>query len=90
MPEGGIETDQASPQLAILNGPPIRLGLYRRRNNPSPFTEAEKEQLAQVLEACDGNKRLAAKMLGVSPKTIYNRISEYGLYRFTRKGRYLP
>lgn len=41
--------------------------------------EAEKELLARTLEATGGNRTRAAAMLGISLRTIRNKIREYGL-----------
>jgi DNA-binding protein Fis len=35
----------------------------------------------QALEACDGNQTRAAEMLGVSRRTLINRMIEFGLPR---------
>lgn len=39
----------------------------------------EKDLLERTLRECDGNRSQAAKCLGVSRKTIHNKIREYGL-----------
>ena len=41
------------------------------------LAEAEKVLIYATLELCHGNKTRAASMLGVSLKTLYNRINEY-------------
>ncbi len=41
--------------------------------------EVEKELLMKTLEAFGGNKKKAAEKLGISLKTIYNKIRKYGL-----------
>lgn len=40
---------------------------------------AEKEILLEVLAACDGNRQLAAKRLGIGKTTIYDKLSRYQL-----------
>jgi transcriptional regulator of acetoin/glycerol metabolism len=40
---------------------------------------SEKEQIRQALEAADGNRTRAARMLGISRATIFRKIKEYGL-----------
>jgi DNA-binding NtrC family response regulator len=37
----------------------------------------ERKTIFATLEHCSGNKRRAAEVLGVSLKTLYNRLSEY-------------
>ena len=41
--------------------------------------DAEKELLTRTLEATGGNRTRAAAMLGISLRTIRNKIREYGL-----------
>ncbi len=40
--------------------------------------EVERELIVRTLEHFQGNKRQAAKALGISLKTLYNRLNEYG------------
>ncbi|CAM3795083.1 sigma-54-dependent transcriptional regulator [Rheinheimera salexigens] len=40
--------------------------------------EVEKELIYVTLKRVDGNKTLAAEMLGISTKTLYNRLNAYG------------
>jgi DNA-binding NtrC family response regulator len=42
-----------------------------------PLTEIEKHVIGSTLELCNGNKRRCAEVLGVSLKTLYNRLAEY-------------
>jgi two-component system response regulator AtoC len=41
--------------------------------------EIEKQAIAKALESCEGNRTKAAEKLGISRKTILNKIKEYGL-----------
>jgi len=41
------------------------------------FWEVEKKLLLATLDSTDGNKRQAAKLLGISLKTLYNRLHAY-------------
>jgi DNA-binding NtrC family response regulator len=41
------------------------------------IAEVEKELILSTLEHCDGNKKATASMLGVSLKTLYNRLKDY-------------
>jgi DNA-binding NtrC family response regulator len=43
----------------------------------SPLAEIERQVIYATLDHCDGNKRRCAEMLGVSLKTLYNRLTEY-------------
>src|SRR4051812_45632850 len=43
----------------------------------TPLAEAQKEIILATLKHFDGNKRLTAEALGISLKTLYNRLKEY-------------
>lgn len=42
------------------------------------LAEIERQALLATLKACGGNRAEAAQMLGVSERTVYNRLKEYG------------
>jgi DNA-binding NtrC family response regulator len=44
----------------------------------TPLADAQKQIILGTLKYCDGDKRRAAKALGVSLKTLYNRLGAYG------------
>ncbi|MEO8629498.1 MAG: sigma-54 dependent transcriptional regulator [Betaproteobacteria bacterium] len=46
-------------------------------NVGTPLAEMEKQTIFATLEHCRGNKKRAAEILGVSLKTLYNRLTEY-------------
>ncbi len=41
--------------------------------------EEEKERIMRALKQADGNKRLAAKILGIGRTTLYRKLEEYGI-----------
>ena len=41
------------------------------------LSDIERQAIHATLDLCDGNKRRCAEMLGVSLKTLYNRLAEY-------------
>jgi DNA-binding NtrC family response regulator len=41
--------------------------------------EAEKEIIARTLEAQSGNKKITAEILGISRRSLYNKLAEYGI-----------
>jgi len=41
--------------------------------------ELERQAIADALERCDGSAAKAAKLLGISRASIYNKIREYRL-----------
>jgi two-component system NtrC family response regulator len=48
--------------------------------------QLEKDHIIRVLEYCEGNRRRASDILGIAVKTLYNRMTAYGLHeRLTRK-----
>jgi DNA-binding NtrC family response regulator len=46
----------------------------------------EKDRVIRALEACGGNQTRAAKMLGISRRTLVNRLDEFGLPRPRKRG----
>src|SRR3546814_11294840 len=43
-----------------------------------PLADANKQLILATLKQCGGRKKTAAKKLGISLKTLYNRLEEYG------------
>jgi two-component system response regulator HydG len=43
-----------------------------------PLSEVERRYILRVLEAVGGNKTSAAQILGVTRKTLYRKLEEYG------------
>jgi DNA-binding NtrC family response regulator len=43
----------------------------------TPLSELERQMIYATLDHCDGNKRRCAQLLGISLKTLYNRLSGY-------------
>ncbi|MCP4606035.1 MAG: sigma-54-dependent Fis family transcriptional regulator [Proteobacteria bacterium] len=43
------------------------------------LSNAEREAIAQALERASGNRSLAARLLGISRRTLYNKMAEYDL-----------
>ncbi|HVJ14512.1 MAG TPA: helix-turn-helix domain-containing protein [Polyangiaceae bacterium] len=44
-----------------------------------PLEEVERRYILRVLQAAGGNKSLAAQRLGVSRRTLYRKLGEYGV-----------
>jgi DNA-binding NtrC family response regulator len=66
-----VEIDFASVDCAVPVGNQLRLPVG------TPLAEIERQVIYATLDLCEGSKRRCAEMLGVSLKTVYNRLSEY-------------
>jgi DNA-binding NtrC family response regulator len=49
----------------------------------TPIAEAERKLILATLEHCERDKKKTAEVLGISLKTLYNRLNEYGAGRGT-------
>jgi two-component system response regulator HydG len=50
------------------------------------LAELEREYLEKVLVATEGNKSQTAKILGITVKTLYNKLHDCGLFaKYSRK-----
>jgi len=47
----------------------------------TPLEELERQAILQTLQLCRGNKAATARMLGVTEKTIYNKMARLGIHR---------
>jgi DNA-binding NtrC family response regulator len=66
-----IELDFAGLECAAPSGNCLRIPIG------TPLAEIERKAIYATLDLCEGNKRRCASMLGVSLKTLYNRLAEY-------------
>jgi two-component system, NtrC family, response regulator AtoC len=68
----------AGPKAGVVAGAPaIPAGPTLQFAVGMPLEEIEREVIMATLEHCRGKKRETADMLGVSLKTLYNRLNEY-------------
>ncbi len=51
----------------------------RRTRRVQPLSSLEREAIREALRSTDGNRRKAADLLGISERTLYRKIKEYGL-----------
>jgi DNA-binding NtrC family response regulator len=63
LPLGGVSENTSGTSLIVRVGTPIE--------------EAEKRLILATLEHCAGDKKQAAELLGISLKTLYNRLNVY-------------
>ncbi|WP_437590933.1 helix-turn-helix domain-containing protein [Sorangium sp. So ce1000] len=54
-------------------------------DRPSREPAAERQRIIDALERCAGNQTRAAKLLGISLRTLVNRLSEYDVPRPRKK-----
>jgi two-component system response regulator AtoC len=59
-------------------------GVLPRGGAPRPLESWEKEAILEALERCGGNRTKAAKKLGITRKTLFNKIKAYGIVPFDR------
>ena len=47
--------------------------------------EIEKESIIKTIKKVNGNKAKAAELLGISRRSLYNKIAEYGIDQIEKK-----
>ena len=62
---------------------PEHLPVFQKESIPSTFAlfdeKDEKQRIENALDKCGGNKTIAAKMLNIDRKTLYNKMHGYGI-----------
>ncbi len=66
-----VAIDAPKPVVSVVNDDCVMLQIGSR------LEDAERQLICATLGHCQGNKTLAAAVLGVSLKTLYNRLKEY-------------
>jgi DNA-binding NtrC family response regulator len=64
-------------ELGLAARPPASDASCLRFTIGTPLAVMEKKTIFATLDHCSGNKRRTAEVLGVSLKTLYNRLAEY-------------
>ena len=72
--------------LDILTGAPRTGGVDEGVSVGTTVREMEKRLILKTLEASDGNRTNAADLLGISSRTLRNKLHEYGMAGIYRKG----
>ncbi len=77
-----IMSDPSSTQISLPKTFHSPFSLVKKANSGieagQSIEDVEKELIRLTLEKVDGNKSAAAQMLGISTKTLYNRLHAYG------------
>ncbi len=50
-------------------------------SQPAPLVAVAREHIVRTLEMVDGNKAVAARLLGVSRRALYRQLERHGLHR---------
>lgn len=78
MAEGdGIDAGHLSFDAAAPGAEPQEVGASVTVRVGTSIAEMERKLIFATLDYCGGRREQAAEMLGVSPKTLYNRLREY-------------
>jgi len=64
-------TPQSAP-VPGASGPAGQVGIV-------PLDQLEKQAILQAVDACGGNRTQAARLLGISVRTMRNKLREYGV-----------
>ena len=67
-PEHPEEWENSETAEAVISEPQLQR-----------MEDVEREQIKRILEKCNGNRKAAALQLGISERTLYRKIKEYGL-----------
>jgi DNA-binding NtrC family response regulator len=70
-PQAGESSPAADANSGAWPAVPVRVG--------ERLDAVERKLLIATLQAVNGDRRAAAEMLGISLKTVYNRLKEYGI-----------
>ncbi|HAA77476.1 TPA: hypothetical protein DCE37_20375 [Candidatus Latescibacteria bacterium] len=72
--------------LEILTGEPRTASSGGGITVGTTVREMEKQLILKTLESCDGNRTNAADTLGISSRTLRNKLHEYGMSGIFKKG----
>jgi two-component system response regulator AtoC len=55
-------------------------GNHPHADRPGSLNEVEREHIARTLDRANGNKAVAARLLGVSRRALYRQLERHGLH----------
>lgn len=64
-------------QSPVLNTSDLKPAMAAKQ--PQSLNKVERDTIAKTLELCNGRRKMAAEQLGISERTLYRKIKEYGL-----------
>jgi two-component system, response regulator RegA len=59
----------------------VRLAMPSALTQPAPLVEVARDHIVRTLEMVEGNKAVAARMLGMSRRALYRQLERHGLHR---------
>jgi DNA-binding NtrC family response regulator len=77
-PRGRLEADDL-PALIRVGSPPASSGAPPHPPSGERLSDVERARILDVLSSCDGNKKLAASVLGIHRSTLYAKLARYGM-----------
>jgi two-component system response regulator AtoC len=77
MADDEVNFDSRGNGMPRASKPPAAAGTLLQFAVGTPLQDIEREVIVATLEHCRGRKRETAELLGVSLKTLYNRLNEY-------------
>ena len=82
---GTASTPAAMPTIPAMNAPALEDAVAEEYVEPTPeqenlnLNELSRQMLVKALERNNGNRSKAAQELGISDRTLYRRLKQYGL-----------
>lgn len=64
-------------QSPVLNTSDLKPAMAAKQ--PQSLNEVDRDTIAKTLELCNGRRKMAAEQLGISERTLYRKIKEFGL-----------
>ena len=72
-----MEFQSAGPCGEAENAPGLLVAFVERPLSGERMEQIEKRAILETLQACGGNQAQASRMLGISEKTVYNKLRQY-------------